>query len=528
MRPTDHCLPWRHLAIAALFALGAGPASAQTVPQLAWEPCRDDPGYECAIARVPLDYDDPDGPKTRIALAKAPATDPARKIGTLFLNPGGPGGSGVDLVLGGYGAYMGERLNGRFDVIGFDPRGVARSEPIHCFDGLSAFYQWWVFPYYPYERGQEPSYFRDLGSLSGLCHARGERILDHMSTADVARDLDLLRQAVGDEGLTFVGWSYGSYIGNTYANLFPDKVRAVVIDGVLDPGLWASGDHIVLDRLSVAEEFEEFLRLCDEAGCSLSGPEGASARWWALAAAIREEPVDLGYVYSYDYLIADAVGAMYGPESWPSYANFFASLIDAVAGDALALARAREQREAILDRMDPRRASYDNGYEAYYGNQCADTQYPRTLAQFREVGEFAEVGSEFGSYWWWQNAACANWPVNADRYAGPWATTTSSPVLVVGNYFDGITDYAGAYASSRLLRNSRLLVYAGWGHTAYGRSLCVTLHVDQYLLRRTLPKRGTVCPANPNPFGPTAAKRSAELLLPAVSRPPPGWPGWRR
>ncbi len=528
MQLNDRTLLLR-LATATLLALGAGPVVAQTVPRIEWEACRQDPAYECAFARVPLDYDEPDGARTRIALARVAATDPARRIGTLFLNPGGPGGSGVDLILGGYGDYMMQRLNGRFDIVGFDPRGVARSEPIHCFDGLSAFYAWWIFPYFPYERGQEPSFFRDLGSLSGLCHARGERIIDHMSTADVVRDLDLLRQAVGDTGLNFVGWSYGSYIGNTYANLFPANVRALVIDGVLDPGLWASGDHIVLDRFSVAEEFEEFLRLCDEAECPLSGPEGASARWWALAAAVREEPVDLGYAYSYDYLIADAVGAMYEPEYWPDYGEFFASLIDTVEGRTGAASEARTRREALVERMRPGRASYSNDYEAYYGNQCADTQYPRSLAQFREVGTFAEVGSVFGAYWWWQNAACADWPVAADRYAGPWETTTSSPVLVVGNYFDGITDYAGAYASSRLLLNSRLLVYAGWGHTAYGRSLCVTRYVDQYLLRRALPPRGTVCPANPNPFLPAAAaRRRAEKLLPAISRPPTGWPGWRR
>lgn len=527
MLPTDRRFRILRLAAAALAIAAAGPAFAQAVPRITWESCRQDPAYECAFARVPLDYDDPDGPKTRIALARVPASDPARRIGTLFLNPGGPGGSGLDLIFGGYGDYMMRRLHGRFDIVGFDPRGIGISEPLHCFDGLSAFYQWWVFPYFPYERTQEAPYFRDLGSLAGRCRDRGERIIEHMSTGDVARDLDLLRQAVGDEGLSFVGWSYGSYIGNTYAALFPGHVRAVVIDGVLDPALWASGDHINLDRLSVAAEFEEFLRLCDEAACPLSGASGASVRYWALDAALRAEPVDLGYAYSYDYLVADAVGAMYDPEYWPDYAAFFASLIDTVGGIPGAAAEARVRRAALIARMGPARASYSNDFEGYYGNQCADTQYPNNLARFREIDAFAESGSVFGSYWWWQNAACADWPLNRDRYAGPWETTTSSPVLVVGNYFDGITDYLGAVASSENLGNSRLLAYAGWGHTAYGRSACVTRYVDQYLLRRSLPEPGTVCPANPNPFLPFAAKRSAEELMPAVSRPPPGWPGWR-
>lgn len=524
----------RHFGlVAALLPLfGSGLARAGAVPEvptLAWQPCADFPAYECATARVPLDYDDPEGPKTRIALARVPASNPARRIGTLFLNPGGPGGPGLDLIFGGYGEYMAERLKGRFDVVGFDPRGVGSSEPLHCFRSASAFYDWWTFPYMPYERAQERPFFRDLGSLADHCHARDERIIRHMSTADVARDLDLLRRAVGDPGLNYVGWSYGSYIGNTYASLYPDHVRALVIDGVLDPELWADGRHIKLDRISTAAEFEEFLRLCDEAGCPLSGLRGAAARFWSLDRALREQPLvlDDGSIYSYDYLVADAAGAMYEPEYWPDYAEFFASLLDAVRGDFTAAARARAMRESILDRMNPARASYPNDFDAYYGNQCADTQYPGTFERFREVADFAEAGSIFGAYWWWQNAACARWPVAADRFAGPWTARTSSPVLVVGNYFDGVTDYAGAVASSQFLRNSRLLTYAGWGHTAYGRSECVTDYVDAYLLRGALPKKGTVCPANPNPFDQVALRMAPRVMAP-ISRPPLGWPGWRR
>jgi len=297
---------------------------------------------------------------------------------------------------------------------------------------------------------------------------------------------------------------------------------------VLDPELWANGRHIKLDRISVAAEFEEFLRLCDEAGCLLSGPRGASQRYWALDRALREQPLVFadGSVYPYDYLVADAVGAMYEPEFWPDYAEFFAELLEAVRGDPSALVRAQAVRESILDRMDPDRASYENSFDSYYGNQCADTQYPQAFERFREVADYAEAGSIFGAYWWWQNTPCARWPVAADRFTGPWMVRTSSPVLVVGNYFDGITDHAGAVASSRFLRNSRLLSYAGWGHTAYGRSECVTRYVDAYLLRGTLPKKGTVCPANPNPFLPSVL-RTAAPARPAVSRPPPGWPGWR-
>jgi hypothetical protein len=306
-------------------------------------------------------------------------------------------------------------------------------------------------------------------------------------------------------------------------------VRALVIDGVLDPRLWADGTHIRIDRIATAAEFEEFLRLCDEAACPLAGRRGASARFFGLARKLREDPIvlDDGTIYSYDYLVADAASAMYEPESWADYGYYFASLVDAARGDANAAAAALALREALRERLErPDRTNYWNDWEGYYGNQCADTGYPSTLARFREVADFAESGSIFGPYWWWMNASCARWPVAQDRYAGPWTAHTSRPVLVVGNYFDGVTDYAGAVASSTLLPNSRLLSYAGWGHTAYGRSECVTRHVDRYLLHGTLPREGKVCPANPNPFL-SAGLRAASRVVPVGIRPPPPRPGAR-
>jgi hypothetical protein len=149
-----------------------------------------------------------------------------------------------------------------------------------------------------------------------------------------------------------------------------------------------------------------------------------------------------------------------------------------------------------------------NFRDAYYGNPCADIQYPGTLPAFHAIANYAERGSIFGPYWWWKAAGCANYPVASDRYVGPWTARTSAPVLIVGNFFDPATDYAGAVASSKLLKNSRLLSYAGWGHTAVGVDDCVTAHVVSYLLDGTLPPADTVCPAGPNPFLPTFARRA--------------------
>jgi pimeloyl-ACP methyl ester carboxylesterase len=504
------------------------------VPTLDWQPCGEDfPGIDCALATVPLDYDRPSGRTTQLALARYPATDPAARIGTVFVNPGGPGGSGVDLVLFGFGEFLGTQLDGRFDIVGFDPRGVGASDPLHCFeseDELGAFFV--GVPVFPYRADQYRPFFDRYNGLSRECHDDRQAIAGNMNTADVARDMDLLRQAVGDPTLSYLGFSYGSYLGNTYANLFPNKVRALVIDGVLDPRLWSSGWQIRSDRVATQEEFEEFLRLCDEAGtdCAFATPQGSTARWNALARALRRRPLELpdGTLYTYDFLIADVTGAMYVPEEWggPEGAGALLDLLaHAVLGDGdrgAAASAAARVRDSLLDRLTApsREADYDNGFDAYFGNQCADTEYPSSLRAFRRIDRYAAAGSRFGPYWWWFNNGCSAWPVNRDRYVGPWTARTSAPVLVVGNFFDGVTDHAGAVASARLLRNSRLLSYAGWGHTAYGRSACVTAFVDAYLLDGSLPPRGTVCPANPNPFLSSlarAAARSAPMVgLPAA------------
>jgi pimeloyl-ACP methyl ester carboxylesterase len=517
------------VVVSVLFvAWAAAPAGAAgqglRVPAIAWEPCGPDfPGIECATAEVPLDYDSPRGRTTQIALARVPAsTSRARSV---FVNPGGPGGSGVGLVLSGFGEFLHQNLNGRLNVVGFDPRGVGASDPLHCFDSLDDLVSFIsAVPLFPYERSQYRPYYDHWASLADLCLTRGEVIARHMSTADVVRDLDLLRRAVGDRRLTYLGLSYGSYIGNTYANLFPRKIRALVIDGVLDPRLWSSGRQIRSDRIATQEVLDEFLRLCKEAGpdCAFADGRRTARRWEALARAVEVEPIDLGggFLYTYDLLISDATGAMFAPEIWggpEGYGAFLDLLADAALGDQSARRKARAVRRSLLEKLQE--ADYDNGLDAYFGNQCADTQYPGSFRRFLAIDAFARAGSRFGPFWWWFNNGCTDWPVAPDRYVGPWSTRTSAPVLVVGNFFDPSTDHRGARASSRLLKKSRLLSYAGWGHTAYGRSECTTELVDAYLLRGALPARGTVCPANPNPFL-TVAARSAARSAPMVGLPP--------
>ena len=504
---------------------------APSVPTITWAACdgEGDPAVQCATAQVPLDYDKPKGETVPIALARVPAADQQHRIGTVFVNPGGPGGSGVGFVRDGFGSYLGELLNGKFDVVGFDPRGVGGSEPIQCFDSNDSAIEFLSSqPGFPYRPGQYRPFFDEWRHYASGCLARDQRIVAHMSTADVVRDLDLLRRAVGDRRLSYLGFSYGSYIGNTYANLFGKNIRAMVIDGVLDPRLWSSGRQISSDRIATQQVLDQFLRLCDQAGpdCAFHTAEGAVSRWNRLAKQLRAEPVDFGdgFIYSYDFLIGDMASVLYSPEVWggpEGAAAFFDLVADAALGEApLAATEIMQTRGAILERLgglpatDRDQDPYAfNGLDAFYGNHCADAEYPSTYLQWRAVDVYAAAGSRFGPYWWWANTPCSAWPMNDDRYGGKWQTSTAAPVLVVGNRFDPATDYAGARASANLLRGSRLLSYAGWGHTAFGRSECVTGYVVDYLLDGSLPKRGTECPANPNPFQPSTARAAAPAPL---------------
>jgi pimeloyl-ACP methyl ester carboxylesterase len=516
------------------------------VPVLNWVPCGDEfPGAECAVAEVPLDYDRPRGAKVGIALARLRAADQAHKVGSIFINPGGPGGSGVDQALSSIEYFhnvFGPAVGDRLDLVGFDPRGVARSEPLLCFDTLAeedaflaSFPQWWTFPYL---KDQERPFFEAWRWYAAQCLGQGQRIAAHMSTADVARDLDLLRQAVGDERLTYLGFSYGTYIGQTYANLFPGRIRAMVIDGVLNPRTYSSGWNILYWQTSTDEAFQEYLRICDAAGtaadgqyyCPLGGPDGAAARWDAFLASLKRSPLELpdGSIFNYDMAVVAGLLAIYDPFSWTGpdgWTTYFASLADyAELRDSTAGTRAVEVGRAVRTRLAKgatQQELYGNQLDASYGSACADAEYPDRFETWSQISALVASHSTFGPDWWWDyGTPCATWPTNADRYTGPWEVRTSAPVLVVGNYFDGVTDYSGAVVASKLLKGSRLLSFAGLSHTAFGYSDCASGYIERYLADGTLPPAGTVCPALPNPYLPQPALRAAQAPRPPSIRPP--------
>lgn len=499
-----------------LFAVSAG--AAPLTPKIAWNPCYRDFGpFECGTVQVPLDHDDPGGASISIAVVRLPATDPARRIGSLFLNPGGPGGSGFEFAVFAAPFLFSDEVRAHFDIVGFDPRGIESSAALRCF-GSS--HQWGPYftPYaFPTTAEEEAAWEAADRFLDGACEQRGSQIIDHMSTADVARDLDLLREAAGDEQLNYVGFSYGSYLGVTYANLFPDRVRALVVDGVLDPIAWATGvpdegpDVPVSTRIHSAggaqATLAEFFRLCDAGGANCAFGGGAASRFAALANRLKTEPVLIpqpdGSVFplNYSVFVAISLGAMYDSFSWPSFAEFLQA-IESAAPAATIGARLEALWQSlgfVTKRGFPR---YSNAIEGFPGVLCADSDNPQDYAAWSaaSAAEEARFGY-FGPLWTWASSSCAAWPGSQeDRYIGPFDKSTAHPVLVMNTLFDPATRYEGAVTVVGLLPNSRLVTVAGWGHTTLFLSHAADEVVSGYLLDGTLPPPGTTFAQDFVPF----------------------------
>jgi pimeloyl-ACP methyl ester carboxylesterase len=498
---------------------GTGSAA---VPRLHWASCGEGfEAFQCATAVVPLDYDRPDGRQITLALARHPASDPSRRIGSLFINPGGPGGSGVDVILQAGDSLYSDEVRARFDLVGFDPRGIIRSTPLRCYDTFDEANADLAPMAFPVTRAEERIWIHSDRAIARACAEHGGPILNHMSTANVARDMDLLRRAVGDRQLTYVGYSYGSYLGATYANLFPGKVRALIVDGVLDPVAWSTGRGDQARTLPFSTRLRsakgayatlnEFLRLCDAGGpnCAFS-PGNPKRRYAQLAHRLLREPAQVidpegeQVTITYADLVGITLGALYDTAAWPDLADFLQDVWEQTspraAGASLQALRAR--LGVGLQQED-----YPNFVEGFPGVACSETHNPSDVGAWPRAARAQDRQYPyFGRLWTWVSSICQPWPGwDDDHFDGPWNHATANPVLVVGNLFDPATPYHGAVTVDRLLPRSRLLTLAGWGHTSLFASTCVDNYVNTYLLTSRVPPKGTVCQPDVVPFAEAAA-----------------------
>jgi pimeloyl-ACP methyl ester carboxylesterase len=509
------------LACAALMCVCGGAMAGKAVAspaKIVWSKCYSQLGpFQCGTAQVPLDYDQPEGATISLALVRLPATDPAHRIGSLFLNPGGPGGSGVDYTLFAGPFLYTPEVRAKFDLVGFDPRGTNRSTALRCFGTDRQWGPFFLPISFPTTPAEEQMWIDADLFLDSSCAQRGGRIADHMATADVARDLDTLRQAVGDAKLNYAGVSYGTFLGQTYANMFPNNIRAMIIDGVLDPIAWTTGrgdgSTVPFSTRLRSDEgaqatLNEFFRLCDLGGANCAFAPNSAARFVALGEALKAHPLPVVFPdgstgeVNYSNLIGMTLGAMTDSSSWESFAQALADLEAQASASTLGFRLQRFWQPVnlyITKRGFPR---YYNFVETFPAVACADSDNPHTYAAWSSAAAASEAEfGTFGRIWTWASSICAAWPSSdADRYTGPFHHMTSNPVLIIGNQFDPATRYQGAVIASQLLPNSRLLTVHGWGHTSLFLSQCADDVQTRYLVDLTLPPVGTVCEQDHVPF----------------------------
>ncbi|MFJ6212295.1 alpha/beta hydrolase [Streptomyces sp. NPDC092296] len=456
--------------------------------QLAWHAC--DSGFECTTFKVPLDYAHPGGGDLTLAVARKKASGTGHpRIGSLLLNPGGPGGSAVGYVEAVAASYP-AAVRAGYDLVGFDPRGVGRSSPVHCLSGprMDAYAATDVTPD---DSAEVNALVKADREYATACERGSGRILPYVGTTEAARDMDVLRALLGDDKLHYVGKSYGTFLGATYAGLFPTRVGRMVLDGALDPAL--DSRQAGLGQAGGFEiAWSSFARDCvSRSGCPFGTTVTEAGRKLDdLLRSIDRKPLPTGTArpLTESLAITGVIQAMYAGFLWPQLRT---AVTDAEHGDGaglLALADSYYERG--------KNGRYANLMDANLAVNCLDLPAPFTTPQqaAAAVPDFVRVSPHFGRAMAWMSLNCAYWPVKPIGRPHTIAAAGAAPIVVVGTTRDPATPYAWAKSLAAQLSSGRLLTFQGDGHTAYGGgSDCIDTAVNLYLLEGTAPQNGKLC-----------------------------------
>ena len=445
-----------------------------------WSDCGN--GFQCGTVQVPLDYANPQNGTIGIAITRKPATNPKLRIGSLLTNPGGPGASGVDFVQ----KQFSTGLNDRFDLVGFDPRGIGRSAPIQCLDGphMDAFQA--LDPVLDDPEEKQAAIDADK-AYAQACQQNSARVLPFVDTVSAARDIDLIRAAVGDEKLTYLGFSYGTFLGEEYAHLFPNHIRALALDGVLDPALNAN-DLLLAQITSFEQNLQAFFADCKARSTCQWGKSGdPGAKLDALMNKLDATPLQVGNRQLTRALaIIGVIVTLYSQSSWPA---LDAGLVSAEQGNGSMLLR---YSDIYLGRNSD--GTYSNEVDANSAVNCLDRPVATDIATYDALGPtYAKASPHFGPATQYSNLGCAYWPVSATGQAGPLTADGAPPILLVGGTGDPATPYVWAQNVHKQLTSSVLLTRNGQGHISYDASACIQKIVDAYITTLTVPKDGTTC-----------------------------------
>ncbi|MEU1390504.1 MULTISPECIES: alpha/beta fold hydrolase [unclassified Nonomuraea] len=482
-------LPLLATAFVALAALTPVPAAnaattakpaTTTTNAITWAPCEEEPSAECGKLTVPIDWARPSGPSIDLAVARRKATDPAARVGSLVINPGGPGGSGVEAVYGAPGSYT-EELQQRFDIVGFDPRGVGRSHPVIC--SASVYNQ--MPPTVMRSQADFDAWNAFTKKLHPDCRARTGPLYDHVDSVSVARDMDALRAALGEEKLTYYGISYGTLIGQMYAELFPGRIRALALDSNMDHSLGVKG-FFATEALAVEDGFDQFVGWCEQdTSCVLNGRD-IRAIWKSLLDKARRGELvypSTGQRMTELQVIYNAALGNEGPD-WRTLSEVINWLNGGPAPEWVPPLPGRGPVEGDVAELPTRILCQDYNLKVNSYAEYADLM--------RTAGLLAP-DTKYHPYPTDDLPICLNSgaPVNPPhslRYTG------QAPLLLGNSIHDPATPWIWAANATRQLGSKAvLLTYEGWGHRIYGKDKCQTDIIDQYLIDLKVPPQGSRC-----------------------------------
>ena len=480
----------------------ASPASASPAlrpyyeQKLTWRECAV-PGFECASMRVPLDYAHPDpapdndakADRTLDLAVSRRKAEGGQRIGSLLVNPGGPGGSAIDYL--NYAALnYPAPVRTHYDMVAVDPRGVGDSEPVRCLSDPAMDRYTQTDPT-PDNQSEIQALLAANRTFAAGCKKSAGPALAHLSTVDAARDMDILRALLGDKKLFYVGKSYGTFLGATYAELFPSRVGRLVLDGAVDPSVSAlEANRIQGSGFELA--FQAFAKDCaGRAACPLgNSPAKAGANLAELFRKLDEKPLPAGHSRSLGeaYATSGVLNALYAKEQW---SGLRVALTQAEHGNGAPLL-------ALSDQFNERdsHGHYGTLMSGLSAVNCLDLPAAAKTPDDVEkaLPAFRKASPTFGTAMAWSALSCADWPVKATGQPHRIKAAGTAPILVVGTTRDPATPYAWAKSLAGQLSSGVLLSYDGDGHTAYASgSACVDKAVNAYLVDGTPPKNGTKC-----------------------------------
>ena len=475
------------LVAAAGLSFERSPRTAEAADSIAWAPCGQ---IECATFSVPLDYSNPGGETISLSLIRIKAREQSERIGVLMANPGGPGGSANDFVRIWRSILAGD-IRDRFDIVSFDPRGVGESSPVVCHDRLQALVAVDPDP----DTDAEWQLAKDVSQAFAVeCREKYANVLPHLGTKNVARDMDRIREALGEPKLNYVGYSYGTSIGGVYADMFPDRIRAMVLDGGTDLSLDYEQTSLT-QMIGFERAFEAYLADCKAKSCALAKNGEPRAAVDAIIARAEAEPLqsrNADRPAGPGEVQLGIISAMYSKTSWNALTR---ALQDAQNGDGSGLVRLSD---SYLQREGD--GGYPNLIEANIAINSVDTECSKDPESYRALGEeFAKQAPLFGRSAATSGLVCAYWAAKADPVEAP-EGKGAPPIVVISTTNDPATPYEWGRALSEQLESGVLVTHRGEGHTIYAQgNACIDKVVNAYLLNGDVPAEGTTCGNGPPP-----------------------------